>query len=112
MFGRVPSTVGRLFPINWIDKACLAFGILVLMLYSILWLLLLVVAGTGPLHLAEASLTWAVKTEMLIVLPTWLAARLGYSLHEIMIHWRALLANSQRRVVHDNAVRTGASRSH
>lgn len=90
MFGRVPSTVGRLFPINWIDKACLAFAILVLVLYSILWVLLLVVAGTGPLHLAEASLTWAAKTEVLIVLPTWLAARLVYSLYEIVIHRRAL----------------------
>src|ERR1041385_9476558 len=108
MFGRVPSTVGRLFPINWIDKACLAFGILVLMLYSILWVLLLVVAGTGPLHLAEASLTWAVKTEMLIVLPTWLAARLGYSLHEIMIHWRALLAELPPRRVYQHTRRTRA----
>jgi hypothetical protein len=89
MFGRVSSTVTRLFPINRIDKACLAFGILVLLLYAVVWLLLLVVAGTGPVHLAEACLIWAAKTEMLLVLPTWLMARLGYSLYEILNHSRA-----------------------
>jgi len=86
MFGRVPGTVARLFPINRIDKVCLAFGTLVLILYTVLWLLLLAVAGTGPLHLAEACLVWAAKTEMLVTLPIWLAARLGYSLYEIMRH--------------------------
>lgn len=86
MFGRVPSTVTRLFPINRIDKACLAFGTLVLILYSILWVLLLAVAGTGSGHLAEACVAWAAKTEMLLVLPTWLMARLAYSLYEIMTH--------------------------
>jgi hypothetical protein len=90
MFGRVPSAVTRLFPINRIDKVCLAFGTLVLVLCSVLWLLLLVVAGTGPLHLAEACLAWAAKTEMLIVLPAWIVARLAYSLYEIMGHSRTL----------------------
>ena len=83
MFGRVPSTVIRLFPINRIDKACLAFAVLVLVLYTALWLLLLVVAGTGPGHLAEACLGWAAKTEILLVLPTWLTARLVYSFYQI-----------------------------
>jgi len=92
MVGRVPSTVSRLFPCNRIDKVCLTFGILVLMLCSILWMLLLVVAGTGPVHLAQACLLWAAKTEMLIVLPTWIVARLAYSFYEIMSHSRALHA--------------------
>jgi|SRR5689334_25189662 hypothetical protein len=99
MFGKVPSTVVRLFPINRIDKVCLAFGTLVLILYAILWLLLLVVAGTGPLHLAEACLLWAAKTELLIVLPTWIIARLAYSLYEIMNHLRALQP-AMRRLNH------------
>jgi len=86
MFGRVSSTVTRLFPINRIDKGCMAFAILVLVLYAALWLLLLAVAGTGSGHLAEACLTWAAKTEVLLVLPTWLMARLVYSFYQITSH--------------------------
>jgi hypothetical protein len=96
MFAKVPSAVARLFPINRIDKVCLTFGILVIILFSVLWLFLVAIAGTGPVHLAEACLIWAAKTEMLIVVPTWLMARLAYSIYEIMSHSRTLHPSIRR----------------
>jgi hypothetical protein len=77
-------------PFNRVDSICLRFGISVLAPFSILWIFLIVAAGTAPMgRLTIACLTWAAEAEMLVVLPVWLTARLVYSFYEIMIHWPA-----------------------
>ncbi len=86
MFASVRSTVSRWFPFNGVDRICLRFAVAILVPFSILWIFLIALAGTGPVHLAAACLTWAAKAELLIVLPVWLMARLAYSLYEIMSH--------------------------
>lgn len=84
MFASVRSAVSLWFPFNGVDGICLRFAVAILVPFSILWIFLVALAGTGPVHLAAACLTWAAQAELLIVLPTWLTARLVYSLFEIM----------------------------
>ena len=86
MFGRVRSTLSRWFPFNRVDRICLRFALSILVPFSVLWIFLIALAGTGPVHLAAACLAWAAKVELLIVLPVWLMARLAYSLYQIMSH--------------------------
>jgi hypothetical protein len=91
MFSKVPRAVGRWFPFNRLDRICLAFGISVLVPFSILWIFLVAAAGTAPMgRLTGVCVTWAAETEMLVVVPIWLTARLVYSLYEIMSRSQAL----------------------
>jgi len=86
MLASVRNTVSRWFPFNRVDRICLRFAAAILVPFPVLWIFLIALAGTGPLHLAAACLLWAAKVELLIVLPVWLMARLAYSLYEIMNH--------------------------
>src|SRR5258708_2902073 len=64
------------YSLIWIDKAGLSLAAAVLVMFLLLWLLLILAAGSAPTaRLSLFCLEWATKTVLEAVVPVWLIAR-------------------------------------
>lgn len=78
MFSTIPRAAHRLVPFDKLDRTCLAFAFLILVLYAVLWIFLIMAAGSAPLgRLSVVCLLWATEAELLVALPVWVAAKLA-----------------------------------
>jgi hypothetical protein len=77
----IPKRRNLRYSLNWFDKAGLSLSAAVCLVFLIVWLLLILAAGSAPTgRLTLLCLQWATKTVLEGVLPVWVVARGLYAM--------------------------------
>jgi hypothetical protein len=72
----IPKSPNHRYSFIWIDKAGLSLAATVLVMFLVLWLLLILAAGSAPTgRLSLLCLQWTTKSVVEAVFPMWLIAR-------------------------------------
>ena len=72
----IPKSRDSRHSLIWIDKAGLSLAATVLLMFLVLWLLLILAAGSAPTgRLSMLCLQWTTKSVLEAVLPVWFIAR-------------------------------------
>lgn len=83
MLSTGPKSPRRFVAFDKLDKLCLAFASLILVLFAILWILLIIAAGTAPWgRLSVICFLWLTQAELLVALPVWLTAKFARWFHQ------------------------------
>lgn len=76
MIPKNQDQIHRRYSLVWIDKAGLSLAAAVLVVFLVMWLLLILAAGSAPTgRLSMLCLEWMTKTVVEVVIPVWLIAR-------------------------------------
>jgi hypothetical protein len=92
----------RRFNLIWIDKGGLSLAAAVLLVFLVLWLLLILAAGSAPTgRLSLLCLQWTTNTVLKAVFPVWLIAR---GIYAMAPHAAQAFASHRKTVPHLSVV--------
>ena len=73
--------MNKRYRFNWIDKTGLGLSFVVMAIFLVLWLLLLLAAGSAPTgRLSALCLQWAMKALVEGLVPIWLVVRTTHAM--------------------------------